>query len=294
MAHSTQTTSPLRQRMIGDMTLRKLKPRTQAGYIRSVKRLAKFLGHPPQTATAEELRRFQLHLVDSGVSSTTINATISGLSFLFNVTLDKPEVLKMMSPIYEARRLPIVLSPQDVRLLIDATSSLKYKAALSVAYGAGLRISEVANLRVNDIDSQRMLIHVELGKGNQDRNAMLSPTLLTVLREWWRYAQAEHKMLKGGWLFPGQDPINHISARQICRACRAAVTAAGLDQRVSMHTLRHSFATHLLEQHVDIRVIQVLLGHKKLETTARYSQVASRILREVTSPLDKLPLLTPD
>ena len=144
----------------------------------------------------------------------------------------------MMSPIYEARRLPIVMSPEDIRRLIDATSSLKYKAALSVAYGAGMRIAEVANLRVNGIDRQRMLIHVELGKGNQDRNAMLSPTLLIVLREWWHYAQAEHKMLKGGWLFPGQDPVNHISTRQISRDCRAAVTIAGLDQRVSMHTLR--------------------------------------------------------
>lgn len=293
MAHSTQTISPLRQRMIDDMSLRKLKPTTQVGYIRSVKRLAKFLRRSPHTATAEDLRRFQLHMVDTGASTTTINNTISGLTFLFKVTLDKPGVLRKVSPINEARRLPIVLSQEDVKRLIEATLSLKYKAVFSVAYGAGLRIGEVAKLKVKDIDSQRMLIHVELGKGDKDRNAMLSPTLLKLLREWWRYAQAERKMLKGGWLFPGQDPVNHISTRQISRACRAAATVAGLDQRVSMHTLRHSFATHLLEQNVDIRVIQVLLGHKKLETTALYSQVATRTLRDVTSPLDNLALSTP-
>lgn len=294
MTHSTQTISPLRQRMLDDMALRKLKSSTQVGYIRSVKRLASFLRRSPHTATAEDLRRFQLDMVDTGASTTTINNTISGLTFLFKVTLDKPQVLRKVSPINEARRLPIVLSPQDVRRLIDATLSLKYKAVFSVAYGAGLRISEVASLKVKDIDSQRMLIHVELGKGDKDRNAMLSPTLLKLLREWWRYAQAERKMLKGGWLFPGQNPVNHISTRQIARACRAAATVAGLDQRVSMHTLRHSFATHLLEQNVDIRVIQVLLGHKKLETTALYSHVATRTLREVTSPLDNLALSTPD
>ncbi len=291
---STQTISPLRQRMIEDMTMRKLKQTTQAGYLRSVKRLEQFLGHSPHTATAEELRRFQLDLVDRGTSSITINATISGLRFFFEITLNKPEVLSKMSTIYEPRKIPVVLSQQEVKQLLDATATLKYKAALSTAYGAGLRASEVTHLKVTDIDSQRMLIHIEQGKGDRDRQAMLSPVLLHLLRQWWCVGQKEHQMLKGGWLFPGRDPVNPISTRQLYRACRAAATLAVMTKHVSLHTLRHSFATHLLEQNVDIRIIQVLLGHKKLETTALYSQVATNTLRDTQSPLDLLELTTID
>ena len=172
--------------------------------------------------------------------------------------------------------------------MINATSSLKYKAAFSVAYGAGLRIGEIARLKVGDIDSQRMLLRVEQGKGDKDRNAMLSPVLLAILRRWWHAGQAERKMLRGGWLFPGQDPLNPVSTRQLSRVLSEVLKTAGIRKRVSMHTFRHSFATHLLEQGVDIRVIQVLLGHKKLETTALYSQVATRLLNETPSPLDSL------
>jgi integrase/recombinase XerD len=285
--------SPLRQRMIEDMSLRKLKPRTQEAYIRSAIKLSQFLGHSPHSATAEDLRRFQLHLATQGVSNITINATITGLRFLFEVTLDKPDRLRKMSAVHDPRKIPEILSPEEVARLLDATTSLKYKAALSTAYGAGLRASEVTHLKVSDIDSQRMLIHVEQGKGDKDRNAMLSPVLLQLLRQWWRTAQAEHKMLIGGWLFPGQDPVNPVTTRQLHRACCAAVTLADIDKHVPMHTLRHSFATHLLEQNVDIRVIQVLLGHKKLETTALYSQVATRTLRETKSPLDTLSFKLP-
>jgi integrase/recombinase XerD len=288
--NNTKSISPLRQRMIEDMTLRKLSAKTQAGYIRTVKKLNQFLGRSPDTATAEDLRLFQLHMTANGVSSTTINTTITGLRFFFEVTLEDHNVLKKMSTVREPRKLPVVLSTEEVKRLLDAVSSLKYKAALSLAYGAGLRASEIAHLKLNDIDSQRMMIHVEQGKGDKDRNAILSPVLLKILRQWWRAAQAQRQMLKGGWLFPGQDPVNPISTRQLNRVCRAAVTAAGLDQRVSLHSLRHSFATHLLEQNVDIRVIQVLLGHKKLETTALYSQVATKMLREVRSPLDSLSI----
>jgi len=159
-----------------------------------------------------------------------------------------------------------------------------------VAYGAGLRVSEVVYLRVSDIDSERMVLRVEQGKGKKDRYAMLSPTLLEALRSWWRYAHSKGQMLPGGWLFPGRNPVNPLSTRQLNKACHAAAQAASLKQRVSMHTLRHSFATHLLENKVDIRVIQVLLGHRKLETTARYSHVATRMLSEVTSPLEHLVL----
>ena len=293
MTQSNSPISPLRQRMIDDMALRKMNPRTQQAYIRSVLKLTQFLGRSPHTATAEDLRRFQLHLASNGVSSQTINVTITGLRFFFEVTLEDRQILRKMSAVHEPRKLPVILSPDEVKRVLEAATTLKYKAALSTAYGAGLRASEVAHLKVTDIDSQRMLIHVEQGKGSKDRNAMLSPALLTLLRRWWRFAQAEHKMLPGGWLFPGQNPVNPLSTRQLNRAFHAAVTLAELHKPVNLHSLRHAFATHLLEQHVDIRVIQVLLGHKKLETTALYSQVATTTLRDTRSPLDYLALDPP-
>ena len=293
MTHSNQAITPLRQRMIDDMVLRKLKPRTQEAHIRAVKRLASFLKRPPDTATAEDLRRFQLGMATHGASSNTINVTITGLRFFFETTMENHEVMRKMSTIREPRKLPVILSPDEVKRLLEATFNLKYKAALATAYGAGLRASEVTHLKVTDIDSQRMIIHVEQGKGSKARNAMLSPTLLALLREWWRAAQAQRRMLRGGWLFPGQNPVNPLSTRQLRRAMEAAVTLAGLDKHVSLHSLRHAFATHLLEQHTDIRVIQVLLGHKKLETTALYSQVATTTLRDTQSPLDALDIDPP-
>ena len=185
-----------------------------------------------------------------------------------------------------------MLSREEVSRLLEATHSLKYKAAFSVAYGAGLRISEVAGLKISDIDSERKTLHVEQGKGRKDRYAMLSPALLDILRSWWCEGHARGLLLDGGWLFPGQNPVNSLSTRQLSRAIHAAAAAAEIDKRVSMHLLRHSFATHLLEQKVDIRLIQVLLGHSKLETTALYAQVATDVLQEVTSPLEILPLPT--
>jgi site-specific recombinase XerD len=279
--------------MIDDMTMRRLSPKTQTAYIRAVKKLAQFLGHSPHSASAEDLRLFQLHMAANGVSNKTINATITGLRFFFEVTLEDHQILRRMSTVHEPRNLPMILSPDEVRRVLEAATSLKYKTALSTAYGAGLRASEVTHLKVSDIDSQRMLIHVEQGKGGKDRNAMLSPILLGLLRQWWRTAQAERKMLKGGWLFPGRNPVNPLSTRQLNRAFHAAVTVAGLDKRVNLHSLRHAFATHLLEQHTDIRVIQVLLGHKQLETTALYSQVATTTLRDTQSPLDTLEIESP-
>lgn len=293
MIQSNKSISPLRQRMIEDMTLRKLSPKTQSGYIRAVKKLTRFLGRSPSTATPEDLRLFQLHMSTHGVSSTTINATITGLRFLFEVTLDDRQTLTKMSAVHEPRKLPVVLSGEEVTRLLDAATNLKYKAALAVAYGAGLRASEVTHLKVNHIDSERMILHVVQGKGDRDRNAMLSPQLLEILRQWWRCAKVKGKMLPHGWLFPGRKPGNPMTTRQLNRACHLAAAHAGLDKRVSMHTLRHSFATHLLEQQVDIRVIQVLLGHQKLETTALYSQVATATLRNVESPLDRLRLQPP-
>jgi len=286
----SKSISPLRQRMLDDMKMRKLSPKTQDHYLRAVKRLAQYLGRSPDQVDAEDLRRFQLHLVEQGVSSTMLNATITGLRFLYEVTLGSPQVLAKMSTVREPRKLPVILSPEEVTRLLEAAPNLKARAALSVAYGAGLRGSEVVALKLSDIDSERGVICIEQGKGQKDRYAMLSPTLLSLLRHWYVEARAAGKVLPGGWLFPGMNPVDHLSRRQLNRLFHQAVEAAGLNKRVSLHTLRHSFATHLLEQKTDIRVIQVLLGHKKLETTALYSQVATQTLREVQSPLDALPL----
>jgi site-specific recombinase XerD len=276
--------------MLDEMRMRKLTPETQALYLRGVERLAKYLGRSPDQADAEDLRRFQLHLVEQGISSTTLNGTITALRFLFETTLGVPERMAKMSTVREPRKLPVVLSVEEVTRLLDAAPNLKARAALSVAYGAGLRAAEVVSLKVGDIDSERMVIRVEQGKGSKDRYAMLSPTLLALLRHWYQEARAAGKMLPGGWLFPGLNPIDPLSKRQLNRLFHVAAETAGLNKRASLHTLRHSFATHLLEQKTDIRVIQVLLGHKKLETTALYSQVATKTLREVKSPLDALPL----
>jgi integrase/recombinase XerD len=286
---SSKTISPLRQRMIEDMRMRKLAPHTQAGYIRAVRKFAQYLNRSPDTATAEDLRNFQLYLVDHGASPITLNATITGLKFFFGVTLERGTLMAKMQHVFVPRTLPVVLSRDEVRCLIAAANSLKYQTALSVAYGAGLRASEVVGLKVSDVDSRRMVLHIERGKGGKDRYAMLSPVMLGRLRTWWRVARAQGKMPEGGWLFPGQNPIDPMSVRQLNRAVHAAARAAGLDKRVSMHSLRHAFATHLLEQKEDIRVIQVLLGHKKLETTALYTQVATETLRQVISPLERPP-----
>jgi integrase/recombinase XerD len=289
MDSSIRTGTPLRQRMIDDMRMRKLERKTQEAYIRAVCKLAAFLRRSPDTASIEDLRRYQLHLVDQGVSPISLNAAITGLKFFFEVTLDHGELMYKMQPVRVPHTLPVVLSREEVARLIAAAENLKHQTALSVAYGAGLRASEVVALKVGDIDSGRMTLRIEQGKGGKDRYAMLAPVLLERLRAWWRVARAQGKMLDGGWLFPGLNPIESLSTRQLNRAVHTAAKAAGIDKRVSMHTLRHCFATHLLEQKVDIRVIQVLLGHKKLETTSMYAHVATEILREVVSPLEILP-----
>jgi len=285
----SQSISPLRQRMLDDMRMRKPAPQTQTGYIRAVRKLAVYLGRSPDAATEEDLRRFQLHLIDEGTSPITLNATITGLKFFFDVTLGRGDVMAKMQPVRVPQTLPVVLSLEEVARLIAAARNLKHQTALSVAYGAGLRASEVIGLKVGDVDSQRMLLRVEQGKGRKDRYALLSPLLLQRLRVWWRLAHAQGKILPGGWLFPGLDPMDPLTARQLNRAVHAAAEAAKIDKRVTTHTLRHSFATHLLERKVDIRVIQVLLGHKKLETTSMYTHVATEVLREVISPLEGLP-----
>ena len=275
--------SPLRRRMTEDMTIRGFTPSTQRGYLAAVENFTAFLGHPPDRSDAEDLRRYQLYMRSSGASATSMNVAVSALRFFFGVTLGRGDAQAGMTTVREPHKLPVVLSPEEVARLLDAAPGLKYRAALSVAYGAGLRASEVVSLKLADIDSSRMVIRVEQGKGRKDRYAMLSDHLLHLLRTYWKASRPQ------GWLFPGQNPVNPLTTRQLNRAFHGAKAAAGIDKRVCLHTLRHCFATHLLEQKVDIRVIQVLLGHKKLDTTARYSQVASTTLRAVKSPLEQLP-----
>lgn len=288
MTTTTPAISPLRQRMIDDMRMRKFSEKTQLDYVRAVRNFTKYLKRSPDTAHVEDLRNYQLHLVDHGISPASLNSAISGLKFFFNVTLDRGDLVAKLQPVHLPRKLPVILSREEVGRLIAAAGNLKHQTALALAYGTGLRVNEVVTLKVGDIDSQRMTLRVEQGKGQKDRYAMLSPVLLERLRVWWRVARAQGKMLDGGWLFPGLNPIRPLSARQLNRAIHTAADEAGIEKDISMHSLRHAFATHLLEQKVDIRLIQVLLGHKKLETTALYAQVATEILREIVSPLEML------
>jgi integrase/recombinase XerD len=216
-----------------------------------------------------------------------MNGAVAALRFFFTRTCNRPEMARHLTLVRQPQKLPVVLTLEEVAQLIEAAPGPKYKAALGVAYGAGLRVSEVANLRVSDIDSERMVIRVEQGKGKKDRNAKLSPRLLELLREWWLVGRPTT------WLFPGRDPLLPISPRQLHRVVCETADAIGIEKRVSPHTLRHSFATHLLEQGTDIRLIQVALGHSKLDTTARYAHVASKVLREMVSPLDRLTSLVP-
>jgi integrase/recombinase XerD len=282
---SEKPISPLRRRMIEDMTVRNFGEKTRNDYLRHVKTFAAFLGRSPDTASSEDLRRFQLHLTESGVAPPSLNAAVAALRFFFTVTLDRADLARRLTFVHEPRKVPLVLSSAEVARLLEAAPGPKYKAALSAAYGAGLRVSEVVALKVSDIDSQRMMLRVEQGKGRKDRYAMLSPQLLELLRDWWRIARPPV------WLFPGQNPVNPLTTRQLNRAVHAAAQRAQITKRVTPHTLRHSFATHLLEQNIDIRVIQVLLGHAKLDTTALYTRVATTTIRTVMSPLDRLTLL---
>ncbi|KMK64054.1 MULTISPECIES: site-specific integrase [Rhodobacterales] len=279
--------SPLRARMIEDMRIRGMGDKSQQAHIRAIKDFAGFLGRSPDTATPEELRAYQLHMTDTEVTPSVYNTRITALRFFFGMTCGREEMKRYMQFRTEPRKLPAVLSAEEVSELLAVAPGpgLKYRAALSISYGAGLRASEVCNLTVGDIDSDRMLIHVVQGKGRKDRKVMLSPGLLDLLRAYWREARPE------GWLFPGKPKINPISPRQLNRAFTSAKRMAGINRPATLHTLRHSFATHLLEGGTDVRVIQVLLGHAKLTTTARYTQVATKMIRDTTSPFEALKQL---
>jgi integrase/recombinase XerD len=282
--------SPLRQRLIDDMTMRRFSRETERNYIRDVGRFATWLGRSPHTATAEDVRRFQIEQQEAGVPVPTMNSIVAALRFFFTHTLDRPDLARKLVRTAHARKIPVVLTLEEMRRLLEATTCLKHQAALSVAYGAGLRVAEVSALKVSDIDSKRMLLRIERGKGGRYRNAMLPDGLLVLLREWWRAGRQQGVLHVDGWLFPGRNAMVPISTRQLYRIVVEAAEAADIAKRVGPHTLRHSFATHLLEDGVDIRVIQALLGHAKLNTTAFYTQVATRTMRAVTSPLDRLAL----
>ncbi|HEX3402875.1 MAG TPA: site-specific integrase [Acetobacteraceae bacterium] len=276
--------SPLRRRMIDDMTVRNLSPATQRSYVHAVAKFARFFGRSPERLDLEDVRAFQVHLVAGGMSWPALNQTVCALRFLYGVTLRQADLPERIAYAREPQKLPVVLSTEEVVRFLEAVPSLKCRAALTTAYAAGLRASEVASLKVADLDSSRMVIRVQQGKGGRDRYVMLSPQLLGILRAYWRLARPPH------WLFPRQDGKHPIHPTTLNAACHSACAAAELGKRVTVHTLRHSFATHLLESGTDIRIIQALLGHRNVNTTARYTQVATSTIRGTPSPLDHLRL----
>ena len=288
---STDTVSPLRLRMIEDMNARKLCAGTQKGHIRSCKRFAAFLKRSPDAATLEDIRRFQLHLAETGVSICTRNRIMTGLRFLFRVTLRRLDLAAEIYHLREPQKIPLVMSPDETRRLLAVASSLKVRTLLSLGYGSGLRASEVVRLKVKHIDRAQSIIRVEQAKGRKDRHVMLSPETLGLLRAWWK---ARPTRWDAGvppeerWLFPGRKPGKPMTTRQLSRLFHEAVDAAGIKKSVTLHALRHSFATHLLERGTDVRIIQALLGHDKLDTTARYTRVATGMIASIESPLDLL------
>ena len=276
--------SPLRRRMIEDMTVRNLSPATQRCYIHAVARFSRFFRCSPDRLGLEDVRRFQLHLVARGISWAGLNQIVCALRFFYGTTLGRTELPDRIAYAREPRKLPVVLGAEEVVRFLDAVANPQHRVALITAYATGLRACEVAHLRLADIDSSRMVIRVEHGKGGKDRYVMLSAQLLGILRDYWRLTRPTH------WLFPGRQAARPLHPAVLHGACRSACTAAALGKRVSMHTLRHSFATHLLESGTDIRIIQSLLGHSNLQTTARYTRVATNTIRATRSPLDRLRL----
>ncbi len=276
--------SPLRRRMIDDMTVRNLSPATQRSYLHGVAKFSRYFGRSPDRLDIEDVRAYQVYLVSQGISWPALNQTVCALRFFYGVTLNRAEIPERIAYAREPRKLPVILSAEEVVRFLEAVPSLKTRSALTTAYAAGLRASEAVGLKVSDIDSNRMLIQVRHGKGAKDRAVMLSPQLLAILRTYWRLARPKL------WLFPGRNDAKPIDVQVLYAACRSATKAAGLTKRVTVHTLRHSFATHLLESGVDIRIIQVLLGHNNLSTTARYTQVATTTIAKTRSPFDRLSL----
>lgn len=276
--------SPLRRRMIEDMTIRNLAPTTQQSYVKAVSKFSRFFDRSPARLDLEDIRTYQVYLASRGVAWATLNLTVSALRFFYGVTLGRADLPKLIPYARTPRKLPVILSGEEVVRFLEAVPGLKSRVALTTAYATGLRLSEVVALKIGAIDSQRMMIRVENGKGGKDRDVMLSVQLLGILRGYWRRTRPQD------WLFPGRNPERPINPKMLALACQAATEAAGLSKRVTVHTLRHSFATHLLESGTELRIIQVLLGHNHLSTTALYTQVATSTLGKTVSPLDRLNL----
>jgi len=289
---TTKAITPLRERMIQDMNSRKLGTHTQRSHIYSCKRLAAFLKRSPETATCEDLRLFQLHLADTSMSICNRNRIMTGVRFLFRVTLRRLDLAAEIYHLREPQKIPQVISPDETRRLLAVASSLKVRVLLSLAYGCGLRAGEVVRLKVKHIDSAQKIIRIEQSKGRKDRNVMLSPETLDLLRQWWMARPSRHDAgisPQERWLFPSRKTAGRpMTTRQLSRLFHEATEAAGIKKSVSLHALRHSFATHLLERGTDIRIIQALLGHDKLDTTARYTRVATGMIANIASPLDLL------
>jgi integrase/recombinase XerD len=276
--------TPLRHRMIEDMVLRNLAPRTILTYVERVASFARHFGTSPEHLGPDHIRAYLLHLVrERHVSWAYFNQTRCALRFLYRVTLGRDWVDDRIVCPKVPRKLPVVLSLDEVAQFFAAIDNLKHRAILMTAYAAGLRLSEVVALRVADIDSRRMVLRVRQGKGRKDRDVMLSPRLLAVLRRYWQAVRPRD------YLFPGSRRDRPISPRAVQKICQAALLVSGLKKRVSLHALRHSFATHLLEDGTDLRTIQVLLGHSHLSTTARYTHVSTARLHSTRSPLDRMP-----
>ncbi|MBI4521597.1 MAG: site-specific integrase [Gemmatimonadetes bacterium] len=275
----------LRQRMLEDLRVRNYAPKTQALYIREVARLATHFRRSPEQVEPEEIRGYLVHLTqEQRVSWSRFKQSLSALRFFYRITLGREWMAPHLPFPKQEKRLPTVLSREEVVRLFRAVRNLKHRAVLMTAYAAGLRVSEVVCLRLEDIDSARMVIHVRQAKGRKDRFVMLSPDLLTVLRRYWSVERPRD------WLFPGQNRQQHLSSRSVQRLIQCASQRAGLRKRITPHTLRHSFATHLLESGTDLRVIQTLLGHGNPRTTARYTHVSRARLEATKSPLDTLAL----
>jgi integrase/recombinase XerD len=287
---TTDTVSALRKRMIEDMNSRKLGSHTQRSHISNCKRFAAFLKRSPDTATREDIRQFQLHLAETGMSICNRNRIMTGVRFLFRVTLRRLDLAAEIYHLREPQKIPQVMSPDETRKLLAVAYSLKARVMLSLCYGCGLRAGEVVRLKVKHIDSAQRIIRIEQSKGRKDRNVMLSPEMLDLLRQWWkaRVAFDSTTPVQERWLFPGRRPGKPMTTRQLSRLFHETANEAGIKKSVTLHALRHSFATHLLERGTDIRIIQALLGHDKLDTTARYTRVATDIIANIESPLDLL------
>jgi integrase/recombinase XerD len=280
--------SPLRRRMIEDMTVRNLSATTRTSYIHNIKKFSQYFGRSPDCLGLEHVRAYQVHLVSRGVAWATLNQVVSALRFFFGVTLGRKDLPERIAYARQPKTLPVVLSPEEVARFLEAVPSRRDRVALTTAYATGLRASEVVGLRIQDIDSSRMVIHVVNGKGGKQRYVMLSPMLLGILRAYWKIERPCH------WLFPGRGGDKPLDPSVLNAACATAVAATGISKHATLHSMRHAFATHLIEQGIDISIVQALLGHSQLSTTIRYIRVATRTIAAVKSPLEHLKLAVPE